>query len=129
MLAILIALFSILVAIVVYAAWYFGLFSNYIDLEDDDFPDDDDYDDDDYDDDDYDDDEPDSKVAVEVNSEGIPREFGPMTFEVADMSLRLMSPHLFADDWYENCRREFSRHCAEEWRKIYEHRRDMGLAA
>jgi hypothetical protein len=63
------------------------------------------------------------KVAVGSFALAIPveighREIGPMTFELADMTLRLTKPHLFSAEWYANSRQEFSLWAAEEWRKI-----------
>lgn len=69
--------------------------------------------------------EPDSEKAVDLN-ESDP--FGPVTFEVADMTLRLTKPHLFAANWYEQSRRDFSIWAVEMAQKRARYRRRMGLA-
>lgn len=75
----------------------------------------------------------DEKEAVEVN-DGVPNEddapfIGPVTFETAYMTLRLTSPRLFADNWYEQWRAEFSQWAANEARKRAQWRRKVGLVA
>lgn len=84
--------------------------------------DEDDYDDeDDEDDDDYDEDE-DGANLVQYGPV-----YGPETFEIANMTLRLSKPHLFDDDWYYVASRDFSAWAVEEWVKIDAHQREMQI--
>jgi hypothetical protein len=55
-------------------------------------------------------------------------EYGPVDFVTADMTLRITKPHLFANDWYRASRREFSQWAAEQYRLQDRHRREMGDA-
>jgi hypothetical protein len=67
------------------------------------------------------------KEAVEVNRPATPAPFGPETFEMADMALRITRPHLFADTWLGDCRKEFSHWAAEQWRLIDLHQQEMKI--
>jgi hypothetical protein len=77
--------------------------------------DEDDYDEDDYDDYEREDEFPEPAVDIAEPAVDIAPTptYGPETFEIADMTLRLTKPHLFADNWYETSYREYSLHAVK----------------
>jgi hypothetical protein len=116
----------VLAVILIFIGWLTGIFDPYQPAEDERYatdPDDDD-DDDDYDDDDYPRDNlTDSKERV------FGQEYGPQTFEMTDMLLRLTRPHCYSDNWFEQAYREYSMHAVRHEIEREQFRREVGLIA